>query len=147
MLPEIENLREIARRCQAGEPLDDALSHWLGSSLEDFLNQRCHTLDEALGLRSAKGGVSWWQEEAIRRRNAALRDLCLCACATGSISAQARQVYSLTIRYASSSWRWDQGLDEMPRQYRGTPKESLWRAFKSGASMPVCERHLRSILG
>ena len=33
MLPEIENLREIARRCQAGEPLDDDQSRWLGASL------------------------------------------------------------------------------------------------------------------
>jgi hypothetical protein len=34
----------------------------------------------------------------------------------------------------------------MPGRYRGTAKESLWRAFKSGAPMPLGERRLRSIL-
>jgi hypothetical protein len=144
-LPEIENLREISRRCLAGEPLDDGLSRWLGTSLEDFLNQRC-SLDEAFGLRSAQGGVAWWQEEAIRTRNAALRELSVRVGAAGSTAARARQVYRLAIRYAASCWRRDRDLDEMPPQYRETAKEYLWRAFKSGAIMPIGERHLRSIL-
>jgi hypothetical protein len=34
----------------------------------------------------------------------------------------------------------------MPETYEGTPLEFLWRAFKSGAPMPIGERQLRRIL-
>jgi hypothetical protein len=146
MLPEIENLREIARRCQAGEPLDADLSRWLGASLEDFLQQRCHSVDEAFGLRSARGGVAWRQEAAIHDRNATLRALAGQVCPESSPSARARQVHTLAIRYAATCWRRDRDLDEMPPRYRGTPKVQLWRAFKAGAAMPIGKRHLRSIL-
>ncbi len=146
MLTEIENLREIARCCQAGEPLDDDLSRWLGSRLEDFLSQRRPSLGEAFGLRGAQGGVPWWLEAAIRKRNAALRELAECLCSDGSATALARQVHRLTVRYAGTSWNRDRRRDDMPGAYAGTPKACLWRAFTSGAAMPVCERQLRSIL-
>lgn len=146
MLPEIENLREIARRCQTGEPLDHDLSRWLGASLEDFLQQRCHSIDEAFGLRSGQGGVAWWQEEAIRKRDAALRMLGRQVCPEGSTSARARQVHTLAVRYAAACWRFDQDRDDMPSRYRGTPKAHMWQAFKAGAAMPIGERHLRTIL-
>ncbi len=146
MLPEIENLREIARCCQAGEPLDGDLSRWLGSSLDDFLSQRRSSLGEAFGLRGAQGGVPWWLEDAIRKRNAALRGLAERLCIDDSTTALARKVHRLTLRYAGTSWNRDRRCDAMPRAYAGTPKACLWRAFKSGAAMPVCERQLRSIL-
>jgi hypothetical protein len=34
----------------------------------------------------------------------------------------------------------------MPAHYRATPKEYLWRAFKSQAPVPIGERQLRNIL-
>jgi hypothetical protein len=34
----------------------------------------------------------------------------------------------------------------MPAEYPGSPAEFLWIAFKSGAPMPLGERHMRSIL-
>lgn len=147
MLPEIENLREIARRCQAGEPLDGDLCGWLGSSLDDFLNQRRHSLDKALGLRGPQGGVPWWLEDAIRKRNAALRELAERLCGGGSARAPVAEVHRQTRHYAGTSWNCDRHRDEMPKAYAGTPKACLWRAFKSGAAMPVCERQLRGILG
>jgi hypothetical protein len=49
-------------------------------------------------------------------------------------------------RYAASAWRHDRENGEMPAHYRGTAKECLWRAFASGATMPLCERQLRTIL-
>jgi hypothetical protein len=146
MLPEIDNLREIARRCQAGEPLNSDLSRWLGSSLDDFLNQRSPSLGEAFGLRGAQGGVPWWLEDAIRKRNAALRELAECLRSDDSTTALTREVHRLTLHYAGTSWNRDRCCDEMPRAYAGTHKACLWRAFKSGAAMPVCERQLRSIL-
>ncbi|MCH8151005.1 MAG: hypothetical protein IH830_01365, partial [Planctomycetes bacterium] len=71
MLVEINNLREVARRCIAGEPMDDELSRWIGTSLQNFLDRRCDTIEDALGLRAPQGGVPWWMEIAIRTRDAA----------------------------------------------------------------------------
>jgi hypothetical protein len=50
-------------------------------------------------------------------------------------------------RFAAANWTADRGEYGMPDRYRGTPKEYLWLAFKSGAAMPLGERRLRSILG
>ncbi|HEX7007492.1 MAG TPA: hypothetical protein VF274_10145 [Alphaproteobacteria bacterium] len=146
MLPNIRNLREISRRCQTGEPLPQELSAWLGDSLEKFLAQRCHTVDEALGLRFAQGGVPWWREEAIRVRDEALRCLARRIAPDGSTAAKAKSVHRLALRYAASAWRFDREREAMPASYQGTPNEFLWRAFKSGAAMPLGERQLRTVL-
>ena len=65
MLPNIKNLREISRRCQTGQPLDPDLAVWLGSSLDKFLEQRCHSVDEALGLRFAQGSGGFQQYDGL----------------------------------------------------------------------------------
>jgi hypothetical protein len=64
-----------------------------------------------------------------------------------SVSAQAQRIWSRSIRYAASAWIRDRNRAEMPAQYGGTPHEWLWRAFGSGAAMPIGERQLRHILG
>ena len=143
----IDNLREVARRCRAGEQLPAELAAWLGRSLEDFLFHRRRSLDDALGLRWPRGGVAWWMEEAIRARDAALRELARRFYPVQSVSAQARDVYNRSIRYAASAWLRDRNRGEMPAQYRGSPHEWLWHAFVSGAAMPVGECQLRQILG
>jgi hypothetical protein len=142
----IGNLREIARRCRRGEPLNQPLQHWLGASLDQFLLRRCPTIEDAFGLRAPRGGVPWWLEEAIRRRDAALRELAARFFAEASIAARAKHIHLLAVRYGASAWRFDRERDESPARYGGTPGEWLWRAFKSGAPMPICERQLRSIL-
>lgn len=146
MLATIQNLREIARRCLSGEPLQDELARWLGTSLQEFLNQRARTIEDAMGIRSSRGGVPWWMEEAIRKRDRALRALAELHAANQSVNAQARRIYTLATRYAASAWRFDQWLKESPPGYSGTPNEFLWCAFNSGAPMPICERQLRNIL-
>ncbi len=146
MFSSICNLRDIARLCLAGEPLDDELSRWLGTSLEDFLTQQCRSIDEALGLRFPQGGIPWWREEGIRERDAALRELGESIRDDLSPCAKARQIATLSTRYAASAWRFDQDRHDMPGHYTGTPKAFLWRAFKSGATMPIGERQLRNIL-
>jgi len=50
-------------------------------------------------------------------------------------------------RYGGSAWRLDREHAAMPADYAGTPHAHLWRAFKSGAAMPLGERQLRTILG
>ncbi len=147
MLSSINNLREIARQCRAGQPLSEDLARWLGFSLQQFLTQRCRSVDDALGLRFAQGGVPWWREEAIRARDSVLRALATRFFPSERPSAKAKQIRSLSLRYGASAWRHDCGKDAMPPQYRGTVKEYLWRAFASGAAMPICERQLRNILG
>ena len=144
-LSAIDNLREISRRCLEGEPLTEDLSGWLGQSLVKFLSHHCRSIDDALGLKFPQGGVPWWREEAIRIRDAALRQLAEQYHAGLSVSAQAQEIVTQAIRYAASTWRFDRDRDEMPSHYSETPYEYLWRAFKSGAAMPIGERQLRNI--
>ena len=146
MLTEIGNLREIARRCLAGEALDEDLSYWFGTSLQEFLERRAGTIDDAFGLRAPQGGVPWWMEDAIRLRDAALREPVERFHGTRSVSGQAQEVRRRALRYAASAWRFDRGRATMPPRYGGTQKEYLWRAFKAGAAMPLSERQLRNIL-
>ena len=146
MLQEIDKLREIARRCANGEPLDEALSVWLGRGLDDFLSQRELSLTEAFGLRGGQGGVPWWRERGIYERNAAIRELAGRLDLTGSVNAQAKRIHFLAARYETSAWRYDRHREEMPVVYAQTARACLWRAFKSGATMPLCERQLRTIL-
>lgn len=146
MSAEIKNLREVARCCLAGEPLGDELSSWLGGSLQDFLERRSRNIEEALGLNAPQGGVPWWMEHAIRTRDAALRELAVGFHAERSVSRQAQEIRARALRYAASAWRFERKRPEMPARYRGTANEHLWRAFKSGAAMPIGERQLRNIL-
>ncbi len=147
MMVEINNLREVARRCLAGEPLDDELSSWLGTSLRDFLERRSGNIEDALGLRGPQGGVPWWMEDAIRTRDAALRELAARFLAGRSVSAQAQEIRLRAVRYAASAWRYDRERGEMPERYAGGETKYLWHAFKSGAAMPIGVRQLRNILG
>jgi hypothetical protein len=146
MLQEVRSLREIVRRCRTGEPFDAELSRWLATSLQNFLDHRCSTTDDAFGLHAPKGGVPWWLEEAMRERNASLRQLAETSHPERSVSCQARLIRLAAVRYAATGWLLDRSRAEMPPAYRGTSKEWLWRAFKSGAPMPIGERQLRKIL-
>ncbi len=146
MLSTIENLREVVRLCLAGEPLSDELSGWLGSSLDEFLNHRTTSVDDALGLRFPQGGIPWWREAAIRKRDAALRELAHRFFADLRPTALAREIRTLSVRYGASAWRHDKSRNEMPGHYQGTIKECLWRAFASEAAMPISDRQLRTIL-
>ncbi len=145
MLMEIDKLRRIADCCLSGKVLDRELSSWLGRSLEAYLAREVSSLEAALGLRFAKGGIPWWMEERIRRRDKALRDLAHRYFSSVSVTERAREIHRLALRYAASAWRFDSQAENMPASYRDTVKEWLWQAFKSGASMPLSERQLRNI--
>ncbi len=146
MLEQIGNMREVRRRCTAGEPLSKDLAGWLANAFDDFLSQRARSLHDAFDLNFPKGGVPWWQEEAIRKRDAALRELARRYHTEVSMSAKSRQIRTSCERYAATAWRFDRNRQEMPVAYLETPKELIWRAFKSGAAMPLGERQLRNIL-
>ncbi|MDX1402445.1 MAG: hypothetical protein R3245_11020, partial [Kiloniellales bacterium] len=75
-------------------------------------------MDEALGLRAARGGVPWWLEEAIRKRDFALRQLAVSYFTDCSLSAKARSVALISRRYAATCWRFDRDAAEMPETYR-----------------------------
>ncbi|MEE8444885.1 MAG: hypothetical protein V3S44_06005 [Alphaproteobacteria bacterium] len=142
----IERLREVSQTCLAGEPLDAELAHWLGDRLRDYLECRCGSIEEAFELRFAQGGVPWWKEERMRRRDAALRALAETwpdDLTTGAVS---RELNKLAVRYAASAWLIDRKKAEMPVSYEGGRREHLWRAFASGAPMPLGERQIRNII-
>lgn len=147
MLANIETIRAIERCCRDAQPLNAEQRQWLGDALSDFLEHRSPSIDSALGLANPRGGVPWWLEEAIRKRNAALCELARTCFAGLSASAQAEQIWTLTTRYAASAWRFDRDRSEMPAHYAGTPKHYLWAAFASGAAMPLGKRQLRTVLG
>lgn len=90
--------------------------------------------------------MPWWREEALRERDAALRALAEGHLVDLSPAAQSRRIHELSRRYAAASWRFDRGRAAMPVHYTGTVYEQLWRAFKAGAAMPICDRQLRTIL-
>ncbi len=142
----IDKLREISGRCFNGKPLDGDLANWLGEAIDGYLTGQFRTLEEALGLIFPRGGIPWWREEAIRKRNAALRYLAETFHDELALGMQAQEIWTAARRYAASAWRFDQDNDEMPAHYAGTLKECLWQAFKSSAPMPIGERHLRNIL-
>ncbi len=146
MFASIQNLREISSLCRTGEHLPPELSHWLGTILHEFLDQRAPSLEDAMGLKYARGGVPWWAEEAIVKRDKALREMGDIYSAKYSRSAKSRLIRTLSVRYAATAWLRDRESEDMPEHYRGKSKEYLWRAFKSGAAMPLTDRHLRTIL-
>ncbi len=86
-------------------------------------------------------------EDAIRLRDAALRELAERFHGDRLVSCQAREIRRRALRYAASAWRFDRDRTAMPPRYSGTQKEYLWRTFKAGAAMPLSERQLRNILG
>lgn len=147
MMTAIASLRDIARCCRTGATLEADQARWLAEGLERFLAHRSPSIDEAFGLRFPRGGVPWWREEAMRRRDAALRTLAARHHAGETVTAQARAIATAAARYAASAWRDDARLDAMPAHYAGTAREPLYRAFASGAPMPLGERQMRNILG
>lgn len=147
MLTPYDTLEVICRRCLAGEMLEPDEMSWLGQALAAFISRRCRTMEEAMHLRAGRGGVFWRREQAIRRRDAALRELARRFYGQHCVSAQARTIRVLAIRYAATGWRRDRELMAPPPHYSDAPHELLWRAFTSGAPMPIGERRLRSVLG
>ena len=146
MAKAVHSLSEIAVRCEQGEPLESGLAQWLGGALRRFLTREALTLEEAFGLKVSRGGAPWWLVESMRVRDTALRDLAARFFPDQSTSARANLVYELSLRYAETAWHHDAGEAPMPSGYVGSPQEYLWRAFKSGAPIPLEKRQLRTIL-
>jgi len=142
----IERLREVSRLCRQGRPLDDELAAWFGDCLRRFLERGAESFEEAFGVPACHGGVPWWKEERMRRRDAALRDLARSTPEELSTGARVREMHKLSVRYAATAWIRDRQAEDMPPHYAGTGREFLWRAFRSGAAMPLGERQLRNIV-
>lgn len=142
----IEKLRQVSDLCQEGKPMDENLANWFGGCLRDFLERRTESFEEAFGLPVCRGGVPWWKEERMRRRDRALRMLAHGLPADRPTGATAREIHQMSSRYGASAWRIDRERDEMPSVYEGTPRAHLWEAFRSGAPMPLGERQIRNII-
>ncbi len=146
MLMTIERLREISAQCLSGGTLDAGHARWLGERLADFLACRHRSIEEAFGLRFAQGGIPWWKEERIRRRDACLRSLAATYPGDMPLGAMVRDIHKISVRYGASAWRFERRRAEMPAAHAGTARAYLWQAFKTGAPMPLGERQLRNIL-
>jgi hypothetical protein len=144
--PPADRLEEIARRCRDGRPLNPCDSHWLAEAINSYLDKNVMSLEEALGLRYGRGGVPWWRERALRNRDAVLRKLSDRFFAEQSLCQRSREIATMASRYAACAWPRDRQKADMPEHYRGTPREYLWMAFESGATMPLSERQIRNIL-
>ncbi len=142
----IDNLREIMGRCFDGKPLEGDLADWLGEAIDGYLTRQFRTLEEALGLTFPRGGIPWWREEAMRKRDAALRYLAETFLDELALGLQTQEIWTAAKRYAASAWRFDEDNEEMPANYAVTVNECLWHSLKSLAHMPIGERQLRNIL-
>jgi hypothetical protein len=143
----VVRLREIARLCESRQPLDPLLAQWLGEVLNTFFEHETTSLEEIMGLRFGRGGLPWRRAEAMRERNAALQSLSNGFFAGRSACARSREIATLAARYGASAWLIDRNHDGMPDHYARKPQAFLWRAFKSGATMPLGERQIRNIVG
>lgn len=146
MLDAINNLRTVAELCRTKQALPEGLADWLADAFHAYLELEAASLNEAFGLRNGRGGVPWHVEDGIRKRDAALRELCERHFQELNLSARAEAIHRVATCYEASSWRFDREREPMPDNYRGTLKEQLWLAFKSGATMPLSTRQLRTIL-
>lgn len=142
----IRALDEIRTCCEEERSIPSELQRWLSTALGRFLDQHCTDLDDAFGLRQGRGGVPWWLEQGIVERDTALRALAERHLSHETLSTQARLIAEMARRYEAGGWRRDAENADMPAGYAGTCREYLFRAFRSGARMPLSKRHLRSVL-
>jgi len=140
-------LREIAKKCNSGLPLAPPHAKWLGEVIHAFLKREAASLEEIMGLRFGRGGLPWRRAEAIRERDEALRELAAAFFSGTGPCVTAREIATLAVRYGASAWQIDRNRDAMPQRYAGKPQAYLWRAFSSGATMPLGERQIRNIVG
>ena len=143
-LDSVARLRRLVVILEAG----DADERWLASRLRSYLSgaERGLALDAALELAPMPGVSSWWAAEAMAVRDGALRDLADRFYPGCKPASQAFQIARLSLRYAGSSWLHDRNHDVMPGRHEGTATACLWRAFTSGAVMPLGKRALQTIL-
>jgi hypothetical protein len=146
MMMPVNNLKEFVRCSRLGVTPERHLVQWVGECLNEVLEHRASSFEEAFGLQKGRGGVPWWLEVAMRERNEALRNLARHYLNDLTRNQQASEIAKLSLRYMASAWRIDRDRDEMPPRYRNEREEWLWCACKSGASMPLSERQLRNIL-
>lgn len=142
----IQALDQLHKICTENQPIPDELRYWLAQSLEGFLEHDFKTLNEAFGIIQDHGGIPWWRERAIRLRDEALREMAKIHFPEGTVTARAKAIALQAERYATSNWPRDQRLEDMPSRYAERPLNYIWLAFKSGAKMPVSQRHLRTLL-
>lgn len=101
---------------------------------------------QALGLRVEPGQRPLSTRDQLRARNDALRNLSSMFTAA-STSMRAARCLKAMRHYAAGRWRFDHEKSEMPTDYRGTPSELLFRAFKAAdGNLPKSTRQIRRIL-
>jgi hypothetical protein len=125
---------------------DDVSARRFGERLASYAERASAGAEllECLGLASVNG-ETWFQVDARHQRDAALRELAR-FWPNKKTAGLAYEIERAAERYAASSWRFDKAREAMPAHYSGTISEWLWKAFASGAAMPLKKRRLETIL-
>lgn len=126
---------------------DDVSARRFGERLANYAERASAGAEllECLGLASVNG-ETWFQVDARHQRDAALRELARQFYPDKKVAGQAYEIERAAERYAASAWRFDKARVEMPVHYEGAISECIWKAFKSGADMPIKKRQLQTIL-
>jgi hypothetical protein len=110
------------------------------------------SLDAAFELTLAPGQSPWWTERQHEIRDQALRGLRARHYAALRTSPTAREIAALSRSYAADVWP-DAQHDVQIIASQADPEckldhanDFLWRAFKSGAPMPLGHRQLTTVL-
>jgi hypothetical protein len=143
-LDAIEDLRRATAVLLAS---GDEAGDRVGARLADYTAHAPAGADllVCLGLASV-AGETWFQVDARHQRDAALRELARQFYPDKKVGGRASEIERAAGRYAASAWRFDKAREEMPAHYSGTISEWLWKAFASGAAMPLKKRRLESVL-
>ena len=143
-LESAQRLRRLAAELEGGG--ED--SKWLANRLWRYVSEasRGLSIQEALDLDPALNGETWFQEERRDQRDTVLREMAQRFWPSRRPAGQAREIERRSLRYGGAAWGFDCDRHDMPENYRDGEFEFLWRAFKSGAAMPIKRRQLETIL-
>lgn len=142
MTAAIEQLRELARRAEAGEPLND-LGPWLADALHLYLDQASEgmTLEAAFGIELPPARLR------LAQRDEEIRALADRHFGHFELGRAAEAIARDASRYMAGRWPLDRNHADVPTGYEGTKKEGFWRALKaSGGVFPTSGRQVRRIL-
>ena len=143
----VEKLRELLAVAESGQLA--ALGTWLLPRLENYLTNAPHgtTLDEALDLTVAPGGLPWWRQEELDQRNVAFRDLAKKHFGNLDLNGQADEILRAARRYRGGRWRFDRSTEFNSKKYADLRSQLLYEAFWHGdGDVPDSKRQICRIL-
>jgi hypothetical protein len=136
-LAAVERLRRLLPDLADGN--DDA--QWLSAALGRYLEMAPAggDLNAALGVAVPPGGTPWWQAEAAKARDDAIRELA--GTIGGTMNAKAVALQQRLRRYAAASWPRDR-VTKRPTAANAVP----FRVYSADPNPPTGVRRLTEII-